>query len=233
MDRFLRSFLRRGVALAVMGMAVASLASANVPSSDLSNVPNCLGISPTGALTYTVTIIGTGGPIASSAVEIRFTTAGDTLICWCSTVPGPRPRTIKAGDSGNGIGFTNGSGVATFNITAGGCIEYGLAAIPGVLDFAGEVFADNVKMQEVGTVSPDAVDTGGKLPTEFSGGVWNPNGNCAVGLADAVQHTTPLATATYQWCTDINCDLVVGLSDATILTPFLAGAATCVGDAGP
>jgi hypothetical protein len=225
MDRFLRSFLRRGVTLALMGMAVASIASANVPDENLSNVPNCLGISPTGALTYTVTIIGSGGPITASAVSLRFTTAGDTLICWCNTVPGPRPRVIA-------MPATNGVGVSSIGITAGGCIEYNLAAIPGPLDFAGEVFADNVKMQEFGTVSPDAVDTAGRLPTNTSS-LWDPAGACAVGLADGVQHTTPLSTATYEWCTDVNCDDVVGLSDATILTPFLAGAASCAGNAGP
>jgi hypothetical protein len=224
MDRFLRSLLRRGVTAAVMGIAIASLASANVPDENLSNVPNCLGISPTGALTYSVTIVGSGGPIASSAVSLRFTTAGDTLICWCNTVPGPRPRVLN--------GVTNGVGVANFSITAGGCIQYALVAIPGVLDFAGEVFADNVKMQEFGTVSPDAVDSAGRLPTTTTS-LWDPAGICATGLADGVQHTTPLSTAIYEWCTDINCDLAVGLADATILTPFLAGAASCAGNAGP
>jgi hypothetical protein len=224
MDRFLRNVLRRGVTLALMGMAMASIASANVPDENLSNVPNCLGISPNGALSYSVTIIGSGGPIASSAVSLRFTTAGDTLICWCNTVPGPRPRVLNA--------VTNGVGVATYNITAGGCIEYNLAAIPGVLKFAGEVFADNVKMQEFGTVSPDAVDSSGRLPTNTSS-LWDPAGNCATGLADGVQHTTPLSTAVYEWCTDVNCDDACGLADATILTPFLAGAATCAGNAGP
>lgn len=225
MDRFLRNFLRRGFTLAIMGIACASLASANVPDPGLSNAPRCVGISPTGALTYAVTVVGSGGPISSASVDLRFTTAGDTLICWCNTVPGPRPRVLNA--------VSNGSGVASFSITAGGCIEYGLAAIPGVLDFAGEIFADGVKLQEFGTVSPDAVDAAGKLPTTLAGGVWNPAGACATGLADAVQHTTPLATATYQWCTDLNCDNATGLADATILTPFLAGAATCAGDAGP
>lgn len=226
MDRFLRSFLRRGVTLALMGIAMASIASANVPDESLSNVPNCLGISPNGGLAYTVTIIGSGGPIPSAAVSLRFTTAGDTLICWCATVPGPRPRVIPFPSA------TNGVGVASISITAGGCIEYGLAAIPGVLDFAGEVYADNVKMQEFGVVSPDAVDSAGRLPTSTTS-LWDPAGNCATGLADGVQHTEPLSTATYEWCTDVNCDDAVGLADASILTPFLAGAATCVGNAGP
>jgi hypothetical protein len=225
MDRFLRNFLRRGVTVVVMGMAIASLASANVPDERLSTVPNCLGISPTGALAYTVTIVGSGGPIASSAVSLRFTTTGDTLICWCNIVPGPRPRVISA--------VSNGVGVAVFNVTAGGCFQYGLAGIPSVLKFAGEVYADNVKLQEFGTVSPDAVDTAGRLPTNIGTALWDPAGSCATGLADGVQHTTPLSTAVYEWCTDVNCDRACGLADATILTPFLAGAASCAGNAGP
>jgi hypothetical protein len=121
--------------------------------------------------------------------------------------------------------------VATFNIRAGGCIQLGLTAIPGPNDFAGEIFSDGVKMQEFGVVSPDAVDASGRLPTNTSS-LWDPAGTCATGLADAVRHTTPLATAVYDWCTDINCDNAVGVADAVILTPFLAGAASCPGDAG-
>jgi hypothetical protein len=86
-------------------------------------------------------------------------------------------------------------------------------------------------MAEFGTVSPDAVDAAGRLPTSTPA-LWNPAGMCATGLADAVQHTSPLSTATYEWCTDINCDNAVGVADAVILTPFLAGAASCTGDAG-
>ena len=155
---------------------------------------------------------------------MRFITVADTLICWCSPRPTPRPPSFFSN--------TNASGIATFNIAAGGCIESGLAAIPGSNDIAGEIFADAVKMREFGTVSPDAVDSAGRLTTSTPS-LWDPAGNCSVGLADAVQHTTPLATAVYEWCTDINCDHSCGVADAVILTPFLAGAATCVGDAGP
>lgn len=223
MDRF----LRRVLALAVVGVACASLAYANVPDPTLSNVPRCVGVSPTGALAYRVTIIGSGGPINASRVEIRFNIPGDTLICWCSVVPDPGPPPTTHSFFAN----TNISGVATFNIRAGGCIGYGVAAIPGASDIAGEIFADGIKMQEFGTVSPDAVDNAGRLPTN-SASLWDPAGTCATGLADAVQHTVPLATSTYDWCTDINCDLACGVADAVILTPFLSGSASCVGNAG-
>ena len=223
MDRF----LRRVLALAVVGVAAASLAYANVPDPTLSTVPRCLGISPSGALAYRVTIVGSGGPINASRVEIRFNIPGDTLVCWCTVTPDPGgvPNTHSFFQN------TNASGVATFNIRAGGCIQYGLAAIPGASDIAGEIFADGIKMQEFGTVSPDAVDNSGRLPTNTAS-LWDPAGTCATGLADAVQHTTPLATAAYDWCTDINCDNACGVADAVILTPFLAGAASCAGNAG-
>jgi hypothetical protein len=223
MDRF----LRRVLALAVVGVASASLAYANVPDEGLSNAPACVGISPTGALAYRVTVVGSGGPINASRVEIRFNIPGDTLVCWCNVTPDPGgvPNTHSF------FANTNASGIATFNIRAGGCIQRGLAAIPGASDIAGEIFADNVKLNEFGTVSPDAVDGSGRLPTNTAS-LWDPAGTCATGLADAVQHTTPLSTAVYEWCTDINCDNAVGLADASILTPFLASAASCAGNAG-
>jgi hypothetical protein len=223
MDRF----LRRVLALAVVGVASASLAYANVPDPTLSTVPRCVGVSPSGALAYRVTIVGSGGPINASRVEIRFNIPGDTLLCWCSVTPDPGPVPATHSFFAN----TTIAGVATFNIRAGGCIQYGLAAIPGASDIAGEIFADGVKMQEFGTVSPDAVDNSGRLPTTTAS-LWDPAGTCATGLADAVQHTTPLSTATYDWCTDINCDNACGVADAVILTPFLAGAASCAGNAG-
>lgn len=223
MDRF----LRRVVTLAVAGVACASLASANVPVPNLSTVRDCVGISPSGALTYSVTIVGVAGPINASRVEIRFNIPADTLTCWCNVTPDPGPVPATHSFFAN----TNVSGVASFNIRAGGCIQRGLAAIPGSNDFAGEIFADNVKMVEFGTVSPDAVDGAGRLPTSTPT-LWDPAGNCTVALGDAVQHTTPLATSVYEWCTDINCDDAVGVADAVVLTPFLASSATCPGNAG-
>lgn len=226
--------LRKVLMLTVCGALAAGAASANVPVPSLSTVPECILITPAPAIAnalagnagkYNVTIVGTGGPIAGSFVEVRFNVVGDSLTCWCNTNAGPRPYVFT--------GNTDGAGVARFVIEAGGCIEKGLTAIPGNADYAGEVSADGVKMQEFGTVSPDAVDNSGKRPTEFSGGVWDPAGNCAAGLADAVEHGTPLGSGAYDWCTDLNCDGSVGASDGVIVTPFLGQAGSCVGDAGP
>lgn len=209
------------------GVAAEAPPSSGPIDPNLSSIPDCVVVSPTGALAYTVTIVNNNGPINGSRIEIRFNSPGDTLLCWCASTPDPGLPPITHSFFAN----TNFQGVATFNIRAGGCIQKGLAAIPGNYDFAGEIFADNVKLAEFGTVSPDAVDAAGLLPTS-SPALWNPAGMCATGLADAVQHTSSLATSIYEWCTDINCDNAVGVADAVLLTPFLAGAASCPGDAG-
>lgn len=225
--------LRSVMALTACGVLAAVVASANVPVPELSTVPRCFQLHPSVALAnavpanaakYNVTILGIGGPISAASVELRMITPGDTLVCWCNTPAGPRPYVFQMS--------TNPSGVARFVIGGGGCIQYGLAAIPGSRDFAGEVFADGIRMQEFGTVSSDAVDSSGRRPTDTMPG-WEPGLICAAGLADAVEHTNPLATNTYDYCTDFNCDNQSGASDAVIVTPFLAGAASCAGNAGP
>lgn len=191
---------------------------------ELSTVPRAIPISPDGSLAYSVRIVSTGGPVVNSSIRIVFSTVGDSLICWCNGspwVPGS-PHVFTAS--------TNASGVATFHIAAGGCVENQLASIPGDKNYAAEVFADLCKMQECGVVSPDAVDNAGRKSTDSP--TWNPAGSCATGLADAVAHTTPLANAVYSWCTDINADRAVTLGDATTLTPYLANAVSCAGNAG-
>lgn len=194
------------------------------PCYELSSVPAAIPVTPNGSLAYSVRIVGTGGPVSGVNVEVRFNTVGDSLTCWCDGspyVPGV-PHAFAA--------TTNAGGVATFHLAAGGCIENQLAAIPGDKNFAAEVYANSCKLAECGIVSPDAVDNSGRVSTDSP--VWNPAGVCAVGLADAVRHTSPLATATYSWCTDINVDHAVTLGDATTLTPYLAAATSCAGNAG-
>lgn len=196
----------------------------DIPVPELSDVPRAIPISPDGSLTYTVRIIGCHGPVPASRVNVLFSTVGDSLICWCNSSP------WVPGSPHSFFAVTNGSGIATFNFFAGGCVENQLAAIPGDRNFAAEVFADFVKYAECGVVSPDVVDNAGRLSTDSP--VWNPAGSCATGLSDAVFHTVALATSTYRWCTDINGDVAVTLSDGVILTPYLAAAITCSGNAG-
>lgn len=191
---------------------------------DLSTVPRAIPMAPDGSLAYTVRIVCIDGPRQNSHVNLLFTDVGDSLVCWCNTspwVPGT-PHSFFAD--------TDVNGYATFHLFAGGCVERYLAAIPGDRNFAAEVFADFVKMNECGVVSPDAVDHAGRLSTSTP--AWDPAGGCATGLSDAVLHTTALAASSYSWCTDINGDRVVSLSDGVILTPYLAAATTCSGNAG-
>jgi hypothetical protein len=196
---------------------------ADLPWCDPAGFPVAIPVSPDGSLPYVITIICDGHWVIGSHVEIRFTPVADTLTCWCNSVPGPRPHSFWA--------TTSNMGVATFHIAAGGCIRYLDPAIPGSNDYAAEIFADGVKMQECGIVSPDACDAAGRRATTSP--AWDPAGACGVGLADAVCHTPPIATSTYNWCTDLNGDKVVGLTDATLLTPYLAAATACAGNAGP
>jgi hypothetical protein len=217
--------------MAAAALLMASAASALVPDPEASTVPDVIPVAPNGGLTYQVTIIGSGGggPINASQVEVRFAVVGDTLICWCNTEPGPSPRKRFAS--------TNASGIANFNLRAGGCVELEADVpgidLPGAVGYAAEVFADGVKMAECGVVSPDVVDLNGKKATDTPSN-WDPNGTCGVAVGDAVFHTTPLAGGppAYDYCTDMDGDGVAGAIDAIILTPFLAGAVSCAGDAG-
>lgn len=219
--------LRTIMALTACGVLAAVVASAAVPVPSLSNVPRCLQLHPAVSANpgskYNVTILGTGGPINAAVVQIRMITVGDTLVCWCNTPAGPRPYVFQQS--------TNISGVTAFTILGGGCIQYGLGAIPGTLDYAGEVFADGIRMQEFGTVSSDAVDNSGRRATDSPR--WNPAGVCAAGLADAVEHTSPLQSAIYDWCTDFDCSGSVALADGIIMTPFISAGSSCAGASGP
>jgi hypothetical protein len=185
------------LSLLVLGLLSASVASAGVPDPGLSTVPNVVGV-PGGGLIYSVTMIGTSGPIDSANVTLRWTVPGDTATCWCPTQTHP---TVTA--------TTNASGVATFNLKLGGCLNP--ATIPGGV--AVEVFVNSVKLKEVGQVSPDVIST--HAPP------------CAVSLNDAVAFTAPLSQNTYSFCFDLNSDLQVGLVDAVTLTPYAANAANC------
>jgi len=227
--------IRRACVIAILTAGVVfttTIARALVPNPGLCDIPRPFQIHSSTALTnavpshaakYNVLILSTGGPINASSVEIRMTIPGDTLTCWCDGQVGPRPYVFRE--------RTNAAGIARFVVGGGGCIEYGLLAIPGHLDYVGEVFADGVRLQEIGLVSSDVVDNAGRRATDSPR--WSPAGACAAGLADAVEHTTALSTNTYDWCTDFNCDNDAGVSDAVIVTPFLAGAAYCSGASGP
>lgn len=190
---------RYGLSLSVLvlGLLSGTVAQAGVPDPSLSTVPNVVGV-PGGGLIYSVTIVGTSGPIDSANVTLFWSTPGDTSTCWCTGQVHPSVTST-----------TNASGVANFNLKLGGCLNP--ANIPGGV--AVEVFVNSVKFKEVGQISPDVVST------------HSPP--CTVALGDAVSFTGFLATSSYSYCHDLNSDLAVGLIDAVTLTPYVALSASC------
>lgn len=192
------------------GLLTAGFASAGVPDPGLSDAPNVI-VSPQGNLEYVVTVVGSSGPIDTALVQLIFSDEADTLVCWCSGETHPLIEAV-----------TNSAGEASFFIAGGGCVEPS-ATVSGLVV---EVFANGIKLAEVGVVSPDAVDGAGILPT----GGWNPGVSCAVGLSDATVHTAAIASGTYEFCTDIDSDLIVSLADAVTLTAPIAGGDACTAE---
>lgn len=203
----MRLRFRSGILLTTLGLALVFMTApawANIPNSSLSTVPNVI-VEPGGLTDYTVTIVGQLGPVHQALVELIFSPAADTLLCWCD---GQTHPVIT--------GLTDPNGDVVFNISGGGCIDPAL--LPGGV--AVEVFANGFKMAEVGVVSADAVDSSGNLTTEG----WNPVGSCSVGLSDATYFSQSISTGVYEFCADLNSDGSVGLEDGVMLTqPITSG----------
>lgn len=195
------------IAALVAGVLIAGSSFAGIPDPTLSVVGNVL-YSPSGTTEYIVTVNGSAGPIDSATVQLVFSTEADGLICWCV---GQAHPLIEA--------TTDVNGQAHFFIAAGGCIDPSLVAAPPAV----EVFANGIKLKEVGCVSPDAVDGSGLLPT--SG--WDPGLYCSVSLADAGLHSPPIKSGTYSFCSDVNSDLAVDLTDAVVLSESIKSGFTC------
>ncbi len=191
----------------VAGLLVPAAVLAGIPDPSLSDVPNVF-YAPGGTQEYIVTVNGSSGPIDGATVQLVFSDEADTLIAWCV---GQTHPSISA--------TTDINGEAHFFIGAGGCVEP--AATAGGL--VCEVFANGVKLAEVGAVSSDAVDNAGTLPT--SG--WVVTSSTSVGLADASFHAAPLTSGTYSYCSDVNSDGIVGLTDATILATDIVPGSGC------
>ena len=196
------------LAAAVMGVLAASVSFAGLPDPALSSAGNVI-LSPSGGIPYTVEVVGTEGPIDTALVQIVFSTETDGLVCWCVGQVHP---TIEA--------YTNALGQATFNISGGGCVDSSLVSSPPAV----EIFANGIKLAEVGVVSSDGVDDNGFVATDPS---YNPNGTCVVGVGDATFHTSPIIASTYAFCTDINSDGAVSLADAVLITDDIVAASSC------
>lgn len=191
-------------ALAILG---AGVADAGTPDPSMTDIPNVV-VSPMGNIDYVVVVRDNGGsPQSNVWVEVQVSPAANALVCWCDGQVNP---SIFA--------LTGPSGEAVFNLAGGGCVDP--AALGGPV---ADVYVDGILFDSVGIVSPDAVDGSGVLPT--SG--WNPAGSCAVGLSDATLHTGPIASGTYAYCTDIDSDLLITLSDAVVLTAPISNGDSC------
>ena len=194
------------LAACAAGVLVTGNGWAAAPDPALSTVPNVV-YDPGAHNAYRVTVMSVDGPVPGAVVRLHFTSEAAPLAGWCSGQVHPD---IDA--------TTDASGVATFNIGAGGCLDPAALTNPPV-----QVFANGVLLREVGVVSVDAVDDTGNLPTQG----WNPSPNVRVGVGDAVFHTGPLKTGAYSFCTDFNSDGTCNLTDAVILTPAAKVGWTC------
>ncbi len=191
----------------VAGALFAGQAAAGIPDGTLSEVGN-ITMTPGGSIEYVVTVNGSQGPVANSLVQIVFSAEADGLICWCA---GQDHAAFSA--------TTDAAGEARFFIAGGGCIDPALVAAPP----AATVYADGIKLKEVGVVGPDAVDNSGLLPTEG----WAPGVSCEVGLSDAALHSGAIKTGTYSFCSDMNSDLQVDLTDAVVLSVGIKAGSSC------
>lgn len=190
-----------------VGLLTASVALAGIPDPALSDVPNVY-YSPGGAGEYIVTVNSSEGPVDGATVQLVFSASADALVCWCVGQTHPIIETTTAAN-----------GEASFFIGAGGCLDPAeLAMLPAV-----EVFADGIKLAEVGAVSPDATDGAGDFPWEG----WNPGGSCETGISDGVNHTAPIASGSYEFCSDVDSDGQVALSDAVTLTVDISTGSAC------
>ena len=203
-----RSLVLSATFLVLFSASFASAVPAGVPDPALSDVPNII-VSPDGGLSYTVTVVGADGPIDTALVQIIFTDEADSLLCWCVSSTHP---VVEA--------MTDAAGQATFNVVGGGCLDP--ANMSGGV--AAEVFANGIKLDEPAVVGPDAVDPVGLRNTDPA---YSSGGNCSVGLSDATFHTGPIADGTFEICSDIDSNDLVGLPDAVLLTEYIANGTSC------
>lgn len=190
--------------------AVPGAASAGVPDPDLCTVPNVIlsPLHPTNALEYVVTVVGADGPIDSALVQLVFSAEAAGLVCWCT---GQTQPIIED--------YTNPSGLAVFQVFGGGCLNPASTVSPPV-----QVFANGILLREVGVVSVDPVDVTGKLPTDVG---YNPGGNCNSALSDATFITPSIKVGALNYCTDLNSDGAVNITDAVLFTPGIKVGFTC------
>jgi len=190
----------------VTGIVGPGPAAGGLPDPDLSDVPNVI-YTPGGTLEYTIFIGSADGPVAGATVDVEFSSEAASLLCWCTGQQNPIIQ-----------GTTDGAGLVSFFIDAGGCLDPDSLTAPPVT-----VYANGFWMAEVGCVSPDVADENAVYPWQG----WNPGTLCTAGFSDAILHTPPFALGTFAFCSDLDSDGIVSLGDAILATPPLSLGEAC------
>jgi hypothetical protein len=202
-------------------------AYANIPQADLSDVPDVITLSPGMGYTgnpigeFAIHVEGTVTGVASAFVEVEISPDADVLVAWCVGQAHPLIT-----------GTADGSGDITFTINGGGCIDP--AEFFGAT-FIAQVRADGVVLEEVAMVSPDAVNSQGRVPTDFEVNNCEDTGGgpeTVVGLSDAVFHTRPIKLGEQEICSKSTSPFFgtgseVNLTDAVNLTPYIKNSNVC------
>ena len=192
-----------------------------LPDPELSEVPDCITITPDGSFEYRVTVMGSDlgvpcGPLPGLLVEIEFLPVANSMIAW--RVGQPNPVVAAVTDLNGDARFYLEGGGCVLDTQVAGCVNQAVARVS-----AGVVLADVLCVN-----SPDAVDGSGTLPacaptTTCSGGITT------VGLSDAVYHTNSIAGGLPDRCSKFveSFDAPVGLADAVIVTAYVLLGSTC------
>ena len=207
----------------------AAHASANIPSPNLSSVPDAISLSPGTRFSanpiggFTVHVEGPLGPVSGSFVEVEVSPDADALVSWCvgKSTPSPGyPTQVHPLLTG----FTDANGNVSFQYFGGGCLNG--SGFDGAT-FISQVRATGVVLDEPFINSPDAVDGGGKKATDGEdqrrcdsvAGIPS----AQVSLSDAVFHSRPIKLGLREPCSKFTPPFngSVGVADATFLTPYI------------
>jgi hypothetical protein len=213
--------IRVGFLLLAAFALCASGAYANIPSPELSNIPDCLTLSPGPRVGgnpiggFLCHVEGALGGVNGSFVEVEVSPDADILVAWCQGQAHPIQQD-----------FTDANGDVLFEWQGGGCVDpdefFGNS-------FIVQVRADGIVLDEPAISSPDVVDSAGRTATDDNY-VLCEGGTTVVGLSDAVYHTRPIKLGLADKCTKFTppFDDPVGLDDAVFVTPYIKASAFCV-----
>jgi hypothetical protein len=205
MTRFLRAGLIAAAALAI----VSTGALANIPSAELSVVPDFITITPDGNYPVAIEVNGQLGPVVGAVVTIQFSPDATRLIAWADPLQnGDAPSHLEcvAEPYRTYTSVTDGFGVAYFQIAGGGCIETAPYADANGTLYITHIEADHVPLKESQVNSPDVVNSVGHKCTYTQ---INPDGEntCEGGISqvsanDGAYHAPQFKNAEVDLCSD-------------------------------